>query len=184
MYPRAVMAVCVIVLLAVPVGAVAKPTKHDRINAAKECKALRGTTDESHEAFKAAYRNFGACVSEKAREHAAQRRAAKRKAVSDCREERSEDPAAFAEKYRNFGKCVSSHAKKELREADAKDREQIAEAKNAAKECADERTAVGDDAFAEQYGTNSNKRNAFGKCVSGKSHDDTGAPDDEVAEVS
>ncbi len=114
-------------------------------------------------------------MSEKAREQAAQRRAAKRKAASDCREERSADPAAFAEKYRNFGKCVSSHAKKELREADAEDREQIAEAKNAAKECADERTAMGENAFAEQYGTNPNKRNAFGKCVSGKSQDDEGS---------
>ncbi len=53
MYARAVMTVIVAALLAVPAGAVAKPTKQDRTNAAKECKALRGTTDESREAFKA-----------------------------------------------------------------------------------------------------------------------------------
>jgi Tfp pilus assembly protein PilV len=42
--------------------------------------------------------------------------------------------------------------------------------KNAAKECKDERgtTAESKQAFADTYGTNTNKRNAFGKCVSGK----------------
>jgi hypothetical protein len=40
--------------------------------------------------------------------------------------------------------------------------------KNAAKECAAERREMGRDAFAEQYGTNKNGRNAFGKCVSRK----------------
>jgi hypothetical protein len=42
-----------------------------------------------------------------------------------------------------------------------------AEFKNAAKECRAEREADSE-AFQETYGTNSNKRNAFGKCVSGK----------------
>ena len=76
-------------MLALPAGAVAKPTKQDKRNAAKECKLLRGTTDESREAFRASYRNLGACVSEKAREQASERRAAKRSASGDCREERS-----------------------------------------------------------------------------------------------
>ncbi len=74
-----------IAVLALPAGAVAKPTKQDKRNAAKECKLLRGTTDESREAFRASYRNFGACVSEKAREQASERRAAKRTASGDCR---------------------------------------------------------------------------------------------------
>ena len=39
----------------------------ERINAAKACKTERGTTTESREAFAAKYRNFGKCVSEKAR---------------------------------------------------------------------------------------------------------------------
>jgi hypothetical protein len=42
-----------------------------------------------------------------------------------------------------------------------------AEFKNAAKECRAEREADAE-AFQETYGTNANKRNAFGKCVSGK----------------
>ena len=38
-----------------------------RINAAKACKTERGTTTASHEAFAKEYKNFGDCVSEKAR---------------------------------------------------------------------------------------------------------------------
>ena len=40
----------------------------DRVNAAKACKTERGTTDATRKAFDAKYRNFGACVSKKARE--------------------------------------------------------------------------------------------------------------------
>ena len=45
-------------------------------------------------------------------------------------------------------------------------------AKNAAKACKDER-AADDDAFAEKYGSNKNKRNAYGKCVSQKVQETT-----------
>ena len=37
---------------------------------------------------------------------------------------------------------------------------------SAQKQCASERTAMGADAFKSLYGTNGNKANAFGKCVS------------------
>jgi len=37
---------------------------------------------------------------------------------------------------------------------------------NAARTCRAERTSMGADAFRNKYGTNRNKRNAFGKCVS------------------
>src|SRR3712207_6000577 len=45
---------------------------------------------------------------------------------------------------------------------------------NAAAECRTERgtTAATREAFAAKYGTNHNKRNAFGKCVSSKSADE------------
>jgi len=46
------------------------------------------------------------------------------------------------------------------------------ELKNAAQECKAEREA-GAEAFNEQYGTNANKKNAFGKCVSGKAKEAT-----------
>jgi hypothetical protein len=51
--------------------------------------------------------------------------------------------------------------------------------KNAAKECKDER-AKGADAFATKYGTNANKRNAFGKCVSQKAKEATEEEQDET----
>ena len=45
---------------------------------------------------------------------------------------------------------------------------QVAATKNAAQACKSERTGLGDDAFAAKYGTNGNKADAFGKCVSAK----------------
>jgi len=50
---------------------------------------------------------------------------------------------------------------------------------NPAKKCKAERASMGEKAFAERYGTNPNKRNAFGKCVSAKAkaqHDSPPAP--------
>ena len=46
------------------------------------------------------------------------------------------------------------------------------DAKNAAQECKTERDAD-PAAFTEKYGTNKNKKNAYGKCVSGKAEDAT-----------
>ena len=42
---------------------------------------------------------------------------------------------------------------------------------SAAKQCKAERDRIGVQAFKTKYGTNNNKANAFGKCVSGKSKD-------------
>ena len=39
----------------------------------------------------------------------------------------------------------------------------------AGKACKTERAFIGVEAFAKKYGTNHNLKNAFGKCVSGKS---------------
>jgi hypothetical protein len=41
---------------------------------------------------------------------------------------------------------------------------------SASKQCKTERTAMGRDAFALLYGTNANRRNAFGMCVSKRNH--------------
>src|SRR5436190_24178471 len=57
--------------------------------------------------------------------------------------------------YKNFGACVAAQNAK----ADANNT-------NAAKACKAERASLGDAAFAAKYGTNKNKKNAFGKCVS------------------
>jgi hypothetical protein len=44
--------------------------------------------------------------------------------------------------------------------------------------CKFEREQMGADAFADSYGTNANKRNAFGKCVSSEAHDRDGVAED------
>jgi hypothetical protein len=148
----------------------AKVSKADKREAQKECRDLRGTTDASREAFKAQFRNFGACVSERAREAKAERKQAKRNAAKECKAERAEDAAAFSAKYRNLGKCVSERAKAKREEQDEEDAAAAEEQTNAAQECAAERTADRK-AFEEKYGSNHNKKNAFGKCVSQKVHE-------------
>jgi hypothetical protein len=168
-------------VLAAPAGtAIAKPSKADKREAQKECRDERGSTDATREAFKAKYRNFGACVSQKAREAKAERKQAKTNASRECREERGDTEAtraAFRAKYGTnanksnaFGKCVSQKAKAKQAAEDAEDAEEAAERKDAAEECDAERGDTNESrkAFEAKYGKNGNKRNAFGKCVSQK----------------
>jgi hypothetical protein len=166
--------------LVIPAGAVAKahPDQGDKRAAKAECKTLRGTTDATREAFRTQFRSFSACVRTSAVEEAQQGQSAHTNAAKECKAERTADPAAFAAKYgtnankRNaFGKCVSQKAKAKEAAADAQDEQEATEFKNAAKECDAERTAD-PAAFAAKYGTNANKRNAFGKCVSSKASED------------
>ena len=154
-----------LVALALPATAAAL-TSSDYKNASKYCKAVRA--DVGTTTFRATYGTnkhksnaFGKCVSGQARvEHANHSNA-----VSDCRDERAEDTAAFNEKYgtgRNgsnaLGKCVSQKSKA------ASDDQEEATVK-AAKACRTERSEDAA-AFKAKYGTNRNKSNAFGKCVS------------------
>jgi hypothetical protein len=168
------------VIIAGAVGALAftaVASADDRLEAAQECRFERGASAATREAFEAKYRNFGACVSARARDEAREHDAAQDGAAKTCREERSAGAEAFAEKYgtnankRNaFGKCVSRAAKAAEEDADDADREAAADRKSAAKRCARERRA-GAEAFAKKYGTNANRRNAFGKCVSARADD-------------
>ena len=163
--------------LILPVTATAKPSvdREDKRAARAECKTLRGSTAATREAFLTQYRNLGACVRSTAREEAQEEESAHKNAAKECKAERELDPAAFTETYgtgpkgRNaLGKCVSQKAKAKEAAADEQDQEDAAEFKNAAKECASERDADAA-AFAEEYGTEgSNRKNAFGKCVSQK----------------
>ncbi len=169
-------------LLAVPATASAEqPSDTDRTNAAQECRAERGDSAATREAFQAKYgtnankRNaFGKCVSARARDEAQEAESANANASKQCKAEAEQLGAeAFAAKYgtgkkgRNaHGKCVSAKAKEQQAAADAEDRDEIAERKSAAKTCAAERKQIGAEAFRAKYGTNANKRNAFGKCVS------------------
>jgi hypothetical protein len=171
--------------LVLPAGAAAapQPDKADKRAAKMECETLRGSTDVTREAFRTLYRNFGACVSSKAREEAREEQTARKNASKECKEEREADEAAFLAEYgtgpkgRNaHGKCVSRKSKENEAEADEQDQQEATEFKNAAKDCAAEREAGAQD-FKDEYGTNANKSNAFGKCVSEKAREnDTEQP--------
>ena len=162
------IALAALAVVALPAAAVAKPTKTDKTNAAKECRAERDAMGVEN--FKAQYGNFGKCVSQTAREEAAERKAARRAAKEECRAE--------GKKGKGFGRCVAKEAKTNEAEADAEDAAEL----NAAKTCRAEQEEIGDEAFAEKYGTNRNKKNAFGKCVSGLSSDDEEETEDEETE--
>jgi hypothetical protein len=169
-----------IAMLAVPAAATAKPDSTDRSNAAKECRTERGSTPATREAFVAKYgtnRNkknaFGKCVSTRALDEEQEGAVAHKNASKECKAEAEAlGDEAFAAKYGTgkgnsaHGKCVSQKAKPHEADADADDKELISDRKSAARTCADERTETGRDAFAEKYGTNESKSNAFGKCVS------------------
>jgi hypothetical protein len=150
--------------LVLPAAAVAKPTpdKADKRAAKAECRALRGDTDATREAFRAQFKSFAACWKAKAAEEAQEEQTAHKNAAKECKAE--------GLRGRAFGKCVSEKAKQKEAEADAEDKQDAAAFKNAAKECAAERDADAA-AFRETYGTNANKRNAFGKCVSKKARE-------------
>jgi hypothetical protein len=177
---RIVVAVGLAAVMAVPAVAVSKPTKTDRTNAARECRSERGTTTATREAFRAKYGTnhnkknaFGKCVSRRSRDEANERKAAKTNASKECSDERARGEEAFNEKYGTnknkknaFGKCVSGKAKKKEAEADQQDKRLFRAEHRAAKTCAAERKDIGRQDFADRYGTNHNKRNAFGKCVS------------------
>ena len=149
--------------LAVPGAASAAVSPADFKNAAKYCKALRA--EMGADAFKQAYgtnknkRNaFGKCVSKQAlaldRIHA--------QAVKECRvatqSVRPENAPGRGDDKRTLRDCV----KQKVRELKAAHTDAIV---NAARQCKTERTAD-PVAFRDKYGTNENKSNAFGKCVS------------------
>jgi hypothetical protein len=157
-------------LLVVPATAVAgsPPSPSDKAAAAKQCSSERSAMGVP--AFKLLYGTnasksnaFGKCVSKLAQ----QNRQNRSNAAAQCSTERSADPDAFAAKYGTgkkkanaFGNCVSGKAK-------AAAAAQVKATDNAAKACWTERKAD-PAAFKAKYGTNANKSNAFGKCVSGK----------------
>jgi hypothetical protein len=164
---RKLIMIAALAAAALPAGALAQapPTP----NPSQQCRAQRTAMGAAafarlHGTNANRSNAFGKCVSKVARAQRAERRGAN----AACRAERAADAAAFATKYgtgkkrRNaFGRCVSSKARAA---ATARQSATI----NAARACRAERAAMGASAFATKYGTNRNKRNAFGRCVSQK----------------
>jgi hypothetical protein len=135
-------------------------------SAEKQCRDQR--TSMGAQAFKDLYGTnhnksnaFGKCVSKIAKTQSQNADAAK----NSCKTEQAADPEAFKTKYGTnknksnaYGKCVSAQAK-------AADQQDQSNTVNAAKQCKAERK-LDPAAFKTKYGTNKNKSNAFGKCVS------------------
>ncbi len=103
----------------------------------------------------------------------AQSQSAESEAERACKAERNSlSVEAFGKKYGTnhnlknaFGKCVSGKSKGKQDDKQEKDEDSGA----TAKACRAERASIGVEVFAKKYGTNHNLKNAFGKCVSGKS---------------
>jgi hypothetical protein len=197
-------AACTAGMLAAVTGTAAAdaPTKTEKTNAAKYCKALR-TSSGSPVAFaeavkavvgakKVTVKNaYGKCVSNQAKNNAKDDKQAHSNAAKDCKAEQAqsdEEFAAahggktFAQQYGTgktgknaYGKCVSQKAHENKAEAAEENKEEL----SAAKECKAEKAqsdeefgaSHGGKTFAQQYGTNKNGKNAFGKCVSSKANE-------------
>jgi hypothetical protein len=160
-----------LVCIATPTALAAPPTAEEKA-ASKTCKTQRKAM--GMEAFRLLHAATGtpkaaldACVAQQAQVVST----TAKNAAKACKQERGTTSAtrsAFETKYGTndnmtnaFGKCVSSKSAEELAE-------QQQATLNAAKACKAElgTTAATRSAFATKYGTNANKRNAFGKCVS------------------
>ena len=166
-----------ICVAAVPATAsAADPTPAQFKNASKYCKALKAASGAN---FATLYKNHGKCVStvakSKAKKDDQQAATAKTNASKTCKAERgntAQSRAAFNAKYgqkgNGIGKCVSQQAKQERTEAEKQEKAEDQNRISAAKQCKTERgsTTESKQAFAVKYGTNKNKKNAFGKCVS------------------
>ena len=159
---KAWIAVAAVALLALPVAAGAHRKDPNVKNAAKYCKSLR--TEMGVEVFREAYGGrpnaFGKCVKKRVHELRDARKEARKSCAVELgakrfRHQGGDKPAKPSKAFRD---CV--RAKTQADTAD--DAENTV---NAAKLCAAEREQD-EAAFAQKYGTNHNKRNAFGKCVS------------------
>ncbi|MFL5961842.1 MAG: hypothetical protein ACJ757_02970 [Gaiellaceae bacterium] len=160
--------VLAVLALAIPAAAIADDTitvPSTQASAEAACRAQRTAIGAA--AFKQLYANksnaFGKCVSNAVKKAGAHNAAA----LKTCKTEQAADRAAFATKYGTnkngtnaLGNCVSA-ASTAAQKADQA--ATIAAAKSCKTEQAADRAA-----FATKYGTNANKSNAFGKCVSTK----------------
>jgi hypothetical protein len=187
-----VLSLVLVLALAGMVAAVAgAQTTSDTHNAAKYCKQLRTASGGRGEPFREAVATltharkvtianaYGKCVSYQARQNARDRQQAHRSALETCRSERN-DPnfptnhngQTFDQVYGGghgnaaFHNCVAQHQQQSLAQARQANSNEV----NAARQCRAQRDQDRD-AFNAQWGSNTNHRNAFGKCVSHTARD-------------
>jgi hypothetical protein len=156
-----------------------------RSQAEKQCRAERktmgtATFDKTFGTNGSGKNAFGKCVSHRTKQDTAAQMSAHTSAEKTCRAEQndpnfasSHDGKTFDQFYGTngngknaFGKCVSSHARSSSQQSESS---QVKAEDNAARQCRKEQSAD-PAAFKDKYGTNANKSNAFGKCVSQKAH--------------
>ena len=176
---RILLGIAVIALLLVPVALADDPGGS---SASAACKALQKTAPDMFGQGKT-YRNLGACVSAKSKQagqNATNAAKACKAEQADANFASGHDGKSFKDFYGTsggngkgkgngnaFGKCVSSKAGKAIAEQESSEL-------NSAKQCKTERAdssfaaSHGGKSFGDFYGTNANKKNAFGKCVSTK----------------
>ncbi|HZB26829.1 MAG TPA: hypothetical protein VE379_11880 [Vicinamibacterales bacterium] len=146
----------------------------DKLNGARSCQALKTSLGEA--TFKATYGTnadksnaMGKCVSKWTQAEHQNRH----DAATACKAEEADPNFAAAHGGKTFAqfygsgknganamnKCISTKRAAES----AEDKQAVV---NAARSCKAERKTLGTAAFAAKYGTNADKSNAFGKCVS------------------
>ena len=161
------------VALALPATALANGQgPADRMNAAEICQAQRAAMGPA--VFRQTYGTnanrsnaFGKCVSRQARTMHLARHAA----LKQCQAERKDPSFAQTHGGKTFEEFYGGGKKSALKncvaqKTQAAQQEQTERGVNAAKACQAQRAAIGARDFGLLYGTNRNRANAFGKCVS------------------
>lgn len=160
---RKLVFLAVVALAAVPAGL----ASGGQSSAQAQCSKLQATMGAA--AFTQAYPTFGACVSKLApvdQANTADAQSQCRAQQSDANFATSHGGKTFDQFYGTgpkskdaFGKCVSTLAK-------ASATVEVGATPNPSQTCQAARTSMGKAAFGQLYGTNADKSNAFGKCVS------------------
>jgi hypothetical protein len=160
-----------------PVAAYAdEASPSDKANGARACQALKAPSALGEATFKATYGTnadksnaMGNCVSKWTRAEHQNRH----EATASCKAAQADAGFAAAHDGKSFGQFYGtgknganalSRCIRAARSAEsAADKAAVV---NAARSCKGERKSMGDAAFRAKYGTNADKSNAFGKCVS------------------
>ena len=159
--------------LALPATALADPaSQSDRLNAAEICQAQRermgaGPFNQAYGTNANRSNAFGKCVSRQAQAMHAARHAA----AAQCQAERHDPNFAQTHGGKTFEQFYGGGKKNALancieQKSQAAEQQQTESTVNAAKACQAWRTAMGARNFGLVYGTNANRSNAFGRCVS------------------
>jgi hypothetical protein len=168
------LVVALAVAAILPVAAFADASASDKANGARACQALKASLGEA--TFKSTYGTnadksnaMGKCVSkwtQAERQNRLEATAACTAEQADANFAAAHGGKTFAQYYGSgkngtnaMNKCVAS----KRAAASAADKQAVV---NAARSCKTERKAMGTAPFAAKYGTNADKSNAFGKCVS------------------